>query len=89
MIKIIHLFTKTDNRFSNIPLRFDRKNITSRGRLFIFAKFLDHIGLHSILEKNLSLDYTKGRETDEAADHKPALFSHPVHYSGVFQDVRD
>jgi len=58
--KIIHLFSKTDNRFSSVPLRFDRKNITSRGGLFIFAKFLDHIGLHSMLEKDLSLTLRRG-----------------------------
>ena len=66
MKKIIHLFTKTDNRFSNVPLRFDRKNITSRGGLFIFAKFLDRIGLYKILEKDLSLTIRKnGKQTKQ------------------------
>jgi len=64
--KIIQLFTKTDNRFSKVSIRFDRKNITSRGGLFIFAKFLDHIGLHKILEKDLSLSIRKeGKQTKE------------------------
>jgi len=64
--KIIHLFTKTDNRFSKVPLRFDRKNITSRGGLFIFAKFLDRIGLQRILEKDLSLTIRKeGKQTKQ------------------------
>ena len=66
MNKIIQLFTKTDNRFSKVSIRFDRKNITSRGGLFIFAKFLDHIGLHKILEKDLSLSIRKeGKQTKE------------------------
>jgi len=61
---IIHLFNKTDNRFSKVPLRFDKKNMTSRGGLFIFAKFLDRIGLHKILEKDLSLSIRKkGKQT--------------------------
>jgi len=34
--------------------------MTSRGGLFIFAKFLDRIGLHRILEKDLSLTIRKG-----------------------------
>jgi hypothetical protein len=63
---IIHLFTKTDNRFSKVPLCFDRRNMTSRGGLFIFSKFLDHIGLHRILEKDLSLSIRKnGKQTKE------------------------
>lgn len=66
MNKIIQLFTKTDNRFSKVSIRFDRKNITSRGGLFIFAKFLDHIGLHKILGKDLSLSIRKGgKQTKE------------------------
>jgi len=61
---IIHLFNKTDNRFSKVPLRFDKKNITSSGGLFIFAKFLDRIGLHKIFEKDLSLSIRKnGKQT--------------------------
>ncbi len=66
MKNIIHLFNKTDNRFSKVPLRFDKKNMTSRGGLFIFAKFLDHIGLHKILEKDLSLSIRKkGKQTKQ------------------------
>ena len=59
MNKIIQLFTKTGNRFSKVPVRFDRNNITSRGGLFIFAKFLDRIELNKILEKDLSLSIKK------------------------------
>ena len=66
MKNIIHLFNKTDNRFSKVPLRFDKKNMTSRGGLFIFAKFLDRIGLHKILEKDLSLSIRKkGKQTKQ------------------------
>ncbi len=66
MKNIIHLFDKTDNRFSKVPLRFDKKNMTSRGGLFIFAKFLDRIGLHKILEKDLSLSIRKkGKQTKQ------------------------
>jgi hypothetical protein len=58
--KIIPLLKRTDNRFSKVPLPFDKRNMTSRGGLFVFAKFLDRIGLHRILEKNLSLSIRKG-----------------------------
>ena len=66
MKNIIHLFTKTDNRFSKVPLCFDRRSMTSRGGIFVFAKFLDRIGLHKILEKDLSLSIRKnGKQTKE------------------------
>jgi len=40
--------------------------MTSRGGLFVFAKFLDCIGLHKILEKDLSLSIRKrGKQTKQ------------------------
>ena len=59
MKKSIQLFTRSNNRFSKVPVRFDKINITSRDGLFIFAKFIDRIGLDKILKKDLSLKIEK------------------------------